>query len=62
MQEISLSVIYFLNELELTSLHTCIAIVSTQLNDFDYYYLTPIILFNINHLFEHSEVDTSTAI
>ena len=38
-----------------------IAIVSTQLNDFNYFYLT-LILFNINHLFEDSEVVTTTAI
>ena len=41
---------------KLICLHTSIAIVSTQLNDFNYCYLTLIILFNINHLFAHSEV------
>ena len=56
MFEISLSVISFLDELELISLHTNIAIVSTQLNGFNYCYLAPIILFNINHLFTHREL------
>ena len=32
-----------------TSLHTRIAIVSTQLNDFNYCFATFINLFNINH-------------
>ena len=40
---------------ELTCLHTSTAIFSTQLNGFNYCYLTLIILFNINHLFVHSE-------
>ena len=62
MQEISLRVISFLNELELICLHTSIAIVSTQLNGFNDYFLTPIILFNSNLLFSHSEVVTSIAI
>ena len=51
-----LEVTSFLNELDLICLHTCIIIVSTQLNDFNYYYLTLIILFNINDLLAHSEV------
>ena len=59
MEEISLLVISFLNELELICLHTSIAIVSTQLNGLNYCYLTLLILFNINHLFVHSEVATS---
>ena len=58
---ISLTVISFLNELELIHLHTSIAIVSTQLNGFNYCYLTPIILFNINYLFAHSKLVTSIA-
>ena len=59
MEEISLSVISFLNELQLIFLHTSIVIISTWLNGFNYCYL---ILFNINHLFAHSEVVTSIAI
>ena len=38
------------------------AIVSTQLNGFNYCYLTQIILFNINHLFADSEEVTSIVI
>ena len=57
MWEISLSVISFLNELELICSHTSFAIVSTQLNGFTYGYYP--LLFNINHLFAHSEVVTS---
>ena len=34
----------------------CIAIISTELNSFNYYDLTRIILFNINHLIADSEV------
>ena len=52
----SLMVISFLNELELICLHSRIAIVSTQLNGFNYCYLRQIILFKITHLFEHIEV------
>ena len=59
MQEISLSVISFLRELELICLHTAIAIIFTQLDGFNYCYRTLIILYNINHLFAHSEVITS---
>ena len=58
----SLLVISFLNELELICLHTCIVIVSRQLNGFNYCYLTLIILFNINYLFAHSEMVLSIAI
>ena len=58
----SLQVIPFLNEFELVCLNTSIAIVSPQLNGFSYFYLTQIILFNINHLFAHSEVATSITI
>ena len=36
MLEISLSVILFLNELKVICLHTSIAIISTQWNDFSY--------------------------
>ena len=39
-----------------------IAIVSTQLNSYNYYYQTLIILFNINHLFTDSKVVTSIAV
>ena len=39
-------------------LHTCSANVSTQIDDFDYCYLTIIIPFNMNHLFTQSEVLT----
>ena len=42
----SLSVILFLDELELFCLYSRIATVSTQLNGFSYCYLTPIILLN----------------
>ena len=59
---ISLLVILFLNELELICLHTSVGIISTQLNGFNYSYLTLIILFNINHLFAHSEVVPGIAI
>ena len=45
----SLLIISFLNELELISLHTSMAVVSIKLNAFNYCYLTQIILFNINH-------------
>ena len=38
------------------------AVVCTQLIGFKYCYLTLIILFNINHLFAHSEVVSSVAI
>ena len=58
----SLSVISFLNELELIYLHTSVAIVSTQLNGFNYCYLSLTIIFNINHLFAYNEVVTSIAI
>ena len=58
----SLLVILFLNELELNCLHTNIAIVSTQLNGFNYCDLTQIFLLNINHLFVHSEVASTFAI
>ena len=60
--KMSLSVISFLNELELICLHTSIGIVSTQSNDFNYCYLKQLILFNITHLFAQSEVLTSIAI
>ena len=49
-------VISFLNELELICLPINIAMISTQLNGFNYCYLTLIIIFNINHLFADSEV------
>ena len=62
MLEIRLSVISFLNDLEVICLDTRILIVSPLLNGFNYYYLSLIILFNINHLFTHSEVVTSIAI
>ena len=59
---LDLSVISFLNELELICLHTSSAIVSTQSNGLNHCYQTLIILFNINHLFTDSEVVTSIAI
>ena len=40
--------------IELICLYTCIAIVSAQLNGFNYYYLILIILFNITYPFAHS--------
>ena len=58
----SLSVISFLNELELFCLHTSIVIASTQLKGFKYCYLSLIILFDINHLFADSEVVSSITI
>ena len=54
----SLQVISFLNDLELICLHACIAIVSRQLNGFNYCYITLIILFNSNYLFANNEVVT----
>ena len=59
---VSLQVILFLIDLELICLHTSPAIVSTQLNSFNYCNVTQIFLFNINHLFAHSEVVSSIAI
>ena len=50
----SLEVISYLNKLELIGLLTNIAIVSTQLNGFSYYYFTLLILFTVNHLFVDS--------
>ena len=58
----SLQVILFLNELELIFMHTNFAIVSTQLNGFNYCYLVQIIQFYINHLFAVSVAVTSIAI
>ena len=46
MEVSSLLVNSFLNELELICLHTSIATVSIQLNSFNYYHLTHIILLN----------------
>ena len=62
MSKIFLLLISFLNELELIGFNTSIATVSTQLNGFHYCSQTLIILFNINHLFTHSEQVTSIAI
>ena len=62
MSKFGLSVISFLNALELISWHISIAIVSTQLNGFNYCYIILIIPFNINHLFEHSGLYTHIAI
>ena len=62
MLEINLSIISLLYESELICLHTSITIVSAYLNCFNYSTLTLIILFNINHLFVHSEVVTDIAI
>ena len=58
----SFLVISFLKEFVLIYSHTTIAFVSTQLNGFNYWYLTQIILFDINRLFAHSEVVTTIAI
>ena len=58
----SLLVILFKNELGLIYLQTSIGIVSIQLDGFNHFYLTQIILFNINHLFTDSEVITHIAI
>ena len=55
----SLKLISFLNDLQLSFLHTSIAIVSTLLNCFNYYCLALIILFNINTLFEDCKVVTN---
>ena len=55
-------VISFLNELWLICLHSSIAIVSKQLNGFNYCYLTLIILFNIDHFSAHNKVVTIIAI
>ena len=47
---------------EHSCLHMSIAIVSSQLNGFNYSYLTLIILLIINYLFEDGEVVSSIAI
>ena len=52
----------FLNESELIFMHTNFAIVSTQLNGFNYCYLVQIIQFYINRLFAVSEAVTRIAI
>ena len=52
----------FIFKCELICLYTSVVSVSTQLNDFNFCYLTLIILFNIDHLLAHSEVVTSIAI
>ena len=56
MNVIPLQAISLLNELELICLHRSNAIVSMQLNSFNYCYRIIINLFNINHLFAHSEI------
>ena len=38
-----------------------IAVICTPVNNFKYSYLTVIILFNVNHLFAHSELVSSIA-
>ena len=58
----SLKIISSLNELQLISLHTSMAIVYTRLNGFSYCYLPLIILFKISYWLVHSEVVTSIAI
>ena len=58
----SLSAISFLNELNLFCWDPRIGFLSTQLNGFNYFYLTLIIWFNIKHLFAHIKVITSIAI
>ena len=57
-----LSIILFLNELELICLHISFSVVCRQLNGFSNCYLTLITLFNINLLFADREVVTSIAI
>ena len=52
----------FLNDFEMTCLHTSFAIVFMQLNGFNYGYFALIILFNIIHLFTDSKVVTSISI
>ena len=52
----------FILKLELISLHTKTATVSTYLNGFNFCNVTIVILFNINHLFGHSEVVTYIAV
>ena len=54
--------ILFLNEFELIYLHSRTAIVSVQLNGFNYCDLALIIQFNIYDLFVHSEGITSILI
>ena len=44
-----------------TSIEISVDIVSTQLKDFNYYYVTLLILFNINHLFVDSDAVSSIA-
>ena len=54
MKEITLTVFSFMNEVKLISLHTSIAILSTQLNYFRHCDITLIKLVNITHIFAHS--------
>ena len=49
-------VILFLNELKIIDLHTSIAIVGAQLNGFKYFYITLIVLSNINSLVARNEL------
>ena len=58
----NLKVISFFNGFKLICLLASNAIVSIQLNGFNYCYQTLIILFNINHLFAHREVVISIAV
>ena len=51
-------IVSFLNVLELICLHISIVMISTQLNDLNYCYLSLIILFDMNLLFSHSELVT----
>ena len=53
---------FFLNELELICFHTSIAIVSLQLNGFNYCDLTQMILSDMNHLSAHREAVLPIAI
>ena len=57
----NLLVITFLNEVQLICFHTCIVIVSTMLNGFNYCDQVLIILFNMNNLFADNEVVISIA-
>ena len=51
-----------MNEFKLICLHPRIAVVSTHLNDFNYYYRTLIILFDITHSSAHSYMVSSIAV
>ena len=62
MSETISSAISFLNDSQLSCLHSSIAIISIQLNGFNYCNLISIVLSNIKHLFAHRELGKSVAI